>query len=62
MDKRVNFFMWELLAVFFIISYSELSSKIPVDELGTIVSLIFPILWIMLALFSLLMGLIQMRR
>lgn len=62
-SKTLQFFMWEMLAIFFIVSYTPLIDKIPVaDSSGTIVLIVFKLIWIMFALFSLLMGLIQMRR
>jgi hypothetical protein len=62
-QKMINFFMWEILAIFFIVSYSPLLDKIPVtDSSGEVVSIVFKLIWILLALFSLLMGLIQSRR
>ena len=61
-SKAVNFFMWEIIAVFFIVSFTPLMDKIPESELGGVVLIVFQLIWIMLALFSLLMGLVQMRR
>ena len=61
-SKGVNFIIWEVLALFFIMSYSELSLMIPIeDTFGGALTVIFALLWGMLGLFSILMGIVQLR-
>lgn len=61
-DRSVQFILWEILSLFFILSYLELEGKIPTgDTFGGAIGVIFDLLWIMLALFSLLMGFWKLR-
>lgn len=63
MSNKLQFFLWELVAVFFIMTYDLILNLVSVSgPVETAIIYIIKLFWILMALISLLIGLVSMRR
>jgi hypothetical protein len=63
LSNKLQFFLWELVAVFFIMTYDLILNLVSVSgPVETAIIYIIKLFWILMALISLLIGLVSMRR